>query len=329
MFYRPQDGYIGDVMPYYLNGEFIFFYLKTKREGEIFTDIVWHMVKTKDFIHYYDDKCLGIKGGTGSILIKDDEIHIFYCDNSDQDLSPDKKQYVCHAVTTDYDHITEINRFSSSGITYDHANFRDPHVFWNDESNEYWMLIASRAKNKTNRQGCVGLYTSSDLVSWDEKAPLYAPRIDVGAHECPDIFKIGDWWYLTYSTYTGFYATVYRMSKSLDGPWIIPPNEAFDTRCFYAGKTVTDGTNRYIVGWNPSRVAPYYTDWNPKAYTGNDYSVYDWGGNIVIHQLIQNPNGTLGVKIPDKITAQFSQSLDVSMVNIFNDWVINGEISSD
>lgn len=332
MFYRPQDGYVGDVMPYYMNGEYVFFYLKTIREGEIFTDIVWHMVKTKDFIHYYDDKCLGIKGSTGSILIKDDEINIFYCDNSDQDLSPDKKQYACHAVTRDYEQITEINRFSSSGNRYDQTNFRDPHVFWNDEHDEYWMLLASREKNKTSRQGCVGLYSSKDLNSWEEKAPLYAPRIDVGAHECPDIFKIGDWWYLTYSTYTGFYATVYRMSRSVDGPWIIPSNEAFDTRCFYAGKTVTDGMNRYMVGWNASRVAPYYTDWNPQAYSGNDYNVYDWGGNIVVHQLVQHSDGTLGVKVPDQVEAQFSHTLDLSMVSVFDDWSIRGnsaQISTD
>ena len=321
MFYRPKDGYVGDVMPYYFNDEYVFFYLKTQRKGEIFTDIVWHMVKTKDFVNYYDDKCLSIRGGTGSILINDDKINIFYCDNSDQDLSPEKKQYACHAITRDYEQITEINKFSSSGNTYDRNNFRDPHVFWNEEYNEYWMLLASREKNETNRQGCVGLFTSKDLVSWEEKSPLYAPRIDVGAHECPDIFKIGDWWYLTYSTYTGFYATVYRMSKTIDGPWIIPPNEAFDTRCFYAGKTVTNGNNRYIVGWNPSRVAPYYSDWNPKAHVGNDYNVYDWGGNIIVHQIVQNPDGTLGVKLPDQIEDQFSLNLDLSMNSVFNDWI--------
>ncbi len=332
MFYKPADGYVGDVMPYYADGEFIFFYLKTRRIGEIFTDIVWHMVKTKDFIHFYDDTCLDIRGGTGSIVVRDDAIHIFFCDNSDQDLSPDKKQYSCHAVTKDYHQITEISRFSSSGIRYDQTNFRDPHVFWNDEYHEYWMLLASRAKNTTNRQGCVGLYTSGDLVSWEEKEPLYAPRIDVGAHECPDIFKIGDWWYLTYSTYTGFYATVYRMSTSVDGPWIIPPQEAFDTRCFYAGKTVTDGKNRYLVGWIASRTAPYYTDWNPRAYTGNDYNVYDWGGSLVVHQLVQHQDGTLGVKLPDHIEAQFANSLTLSMESVFHDWSIQGNsarISTD
>ncbi len=332
LFYKPNDGYVGDIMPYYMDGEYIFFYLKTKREGEIFSDVTWHMVKTKDFMNYYDDKCLGIKGGTGSVLKIDDTYNVFYCDNSDFDTSEFKKQYACHAVTKDFDEIVEVNRFHSRGSIYEAANFRDPHVFWNEEKQEYWMLLASRTLGKTNRKGCVGLYTSKDLESWEEKRPLYAPRIDVGAHECPDLFKIGDWWYLTYSSYTGFYATVYRMSRSQDGPWEIPSQEMIDTRCFYAGKTVSDGKSRYIVGWNPTKEAPYYSEWNPSPYDGNDYNIYDWAGNIEVHQLVQNDDGTLGVKLPDIIENVFNHNEPIVVDNIFNDWQIeknNASILTD
>ncbi|MBK7454279.1 MAG: hypothetical protein IPJ46_11360 [Anaerolineales bacterium] len=95
-------------------------------------------------------------------------------------------------------------------------------MFFTTRKNEYWMLVSSKENSVTNRSGCVGLLTSPDLMTWEVQKPLYSPNIDVGAHECPDLFKIGNWWYLIYSTYTGFYATVYRMSKSIDGPYIIP-----------------------------------------------------------------------------------------------------------
>ena len=120
------------------------------------------------------------------------------------------------------------------------------------------------------------------------------------AHECPDLFKMGDWYYLIYSQYTGRFQTYYRMSKSLNGPWIAPANDSFDTRCFYAAKTGTDGQNRYLYGWNPTR---YYNNWdyNPPIYPGKDYNSFDWGGAMVVHRLVQNPDGTLGVTVPDAV----------------------------
>jgi beta-fructofuranosidase len=164
------------------------------------------------------------------------------------------------------------------------------------------------------------LCVSKDLRDWQYKDPFYAPCIDVGAHECPDIFRIGDWWYHVYSTYTGFYATVYRMSRSLEGPWIIPETETLDCRAFYAGKTASDGKNRYLFGWTPSREASYYQDWNPRNYSGNDYNVFDWGGSLVVHELVQHADGTLGTKIPETIEKHFNFDEDIEMTPVLGDW---------
>jgi len=321
MFYKPDDGYCGDLMPYYIDGEFVFFYLKTRRPKEEFSDVSWHMVKTKDFVNYYDDINLGIQGGTGSVIKKNDEYYIFYCDNSDFDHSEDKRQYICQGVTKDFKKIEEINKFSCKEIYYEKAHFRDPHVFYNGEKDEYWMLISSKENGVTSRSGCVGLLTSPDLKTWEVQKPLYSPNIDVGAHECPDLFKMGDWWYLIYSTYTGFYATVYRMSKSIDGPYIIPKKETFDTRGFYAGKTVENNGKRYLVGWCATKEAHYYKDWNPK-YSGNDYNVFDWAGNVIVHEISQAEDGTLNVKIPESVYNTFNKTVKLEMMNTFNNWEI-------
>lgn len=45
-------------------------------------------------------------------------------------------------------------------------------------------------------------------------------------HEMPDLFKMGDWWYLITTEYSHASTQVYRMAKSLKGPWIAPDDDA-------------------------------------------------------------------------------------------------------
>lgn len=321
MFYRPADGWVGDLIPYYDGNEFRLFYLKTRREGEHFSDVAWNMVSTKDFIHFHDDLPTGIDGGTGSVILADGMYHMFYCDNSRLE-----KQLICHAISPDlftWNKIPE-DTFEADNSIYELPNWRDPHVFWNEEKEEYWMLIATRTKSGTNRSGCTGLCISKDLKKWEFKQPFYAPRIDVGTHECPDVFRIGDWWYLIYSSYTGFYATIYRMSKSLNGPWLIPEKEALDTRAFYAGKTAQRDGRTFLFGWNPTREAAFHPDWNPANFEGHDYNQYDWAGNLIVHELLQNPDGTLSVALPQEIDEYFNKARDLEISELMGAWEIAG-----
>ena len=64
------------------------------------------------------------------------------------------------------------------------------------------------------------------------------------------------------------------------------------TRAFYAAKTASDGKRRFIFGWNP-----------PRGAEGNesDDEPWNWAGNIVVHEIKQNPDGTLRVSMPDEI----------------------------
>ena len=56
------------------------------------------------------------------------------------------------------------------------------------------------------------------------------------AFECPDLFKMGDWYYLVFSSYADRYQTLYRKSRSLNGPWETPEIDTFDTRAFLCSK---------------------------------------------------------------------------------------------
>jgi len=79
LFYTPRHARVGDVIPFYENGEFKPFYLKNWNPywGEDRTD-GWHMLTTTDHLHYTEQPT-GIHGGTGCVIKHDGLYHMFYC----------------------------------------------------------------------------------------------------------------------------------------------------------------------------------------------------------------------------------------------------------
>jgi len=64
-------------------------------------------------------------------------------------------------------------------------NFRDPNVFWNDETSEWIMVLASGDRVK--------IFSSIDLKEWKYKSD-FKPEPDLaktGTWECVDLFKMG------------------------------------------------------------------------------------------------------------------------------------------
>jgi beta-fructofuranosidase len=155
------------------------------------------------------------------------------------------------------------------------------------------MLLAARLRDgPQRRRGCTALCTSRDLRTWRVREPLYAPGLFF-THECPDLFREGDWWYLVFSEFSDSCVTRYRMARSPAGPWTTPRVDTFDTHAFYAAKTASEGDRRLLFGWNPTR-----TD-------ETDDGAWQWGGAIVPHELTQRPDGSLGVRLPQQIAAGF------------------------
>jgi beta-fructofuranosidase len=71
------------------------------------------------------------------------------------------------------------------------------------------------------------------------------------------------------------------MARSPKGPWLTPRVDTFDTRCFYAAKHGTDGTEHFMYGWNPTREKNLYR-FDPQEYDGMDYNTWDWGGTKIL-----------------------------------------------
>lgn len=292
LFYRPGKAVLGDMIPFYDEGKFKPFYLKNTRGHDgPGCENGWHMLTTEDHLHFTEHPT-HIKGGTGSVIKVNGVYHMFYCTFLDNP----RRQFVRHAVSKDLDvwEVQEGEVLPADGTVYDPAEWRDPFVFWNEEEGRWWMILATAVMGRTERRACVGLCVSDDLIHWEYRPPFYSPMAAAGACECPDLFRMGEWYYLVYSNYCDRFQTMYRMSRSINGPWTAPANDTFDSRAYYAAKTGTDGKDRYIYGWNPTKELAKKM-FNPANRISQDCCSWDWGGNLVVHRVLQNPDGTLRV----------------------------------
>ena len=292
LFYKPENAWVGDLIPYYENGTYYGFYLHDPRlkEKEYAEETTWHLVTTRDFQSMeYRGEAIA-RGGdlepnknayTGSVMKDRDGIyHAFYTAfNADIKINGKSVQTVMEAVGADPEHLETKKDFlfAADGVIYEEFDWRDPYVFWNEDENCYYMLLAARLKDSGDlRGGCIGLSKSEDLMNWTYAEPFYSPRMYI-TMECPEVFQMGDYWYLVFSTFSDQFTTHYRYSKSLSGPWLIPEDDVFDTRANYAIKTASDGmhlaglqanTGQMILDPGNGAVPWLFTSWFRKGIPG-------------------------------------------------------------
>ena len=295
----PEGGYVGDVMPFVTDeGELELYYLyDTDANGQGYHPI--YKYSTQDLSGFEDHGMVLEYGqmsdpdpaiGTGSVMQDQNGLyHLFYTGHNDTGNGGKGKECVMHATSTDRENWIkdeEVLFFAPEGYSKD--DFRDPEVFWVEKDQCYWLLIAA---NNNTQGGVVLKYTSQDLKNWELIGPIFAPQKQYMC-ECPDLFQIGDYWYITYSWDC---VTYYAMSDSIDGPFVAPEDNILDGKgmidgngfVFYAAKTAEMDGNTYLCGWLG------------RAGLSADSGIYQWAGNVMNHQLVQHEDGTLGVKAPE------------------------------
>lgn len=302
IYYKPYVGYVGDPMPFYDSQAKVFrvLYLQDMRDGN---SVVYHPIyalTTTDAASYTgtgeaiscggaaeDDPAIG----TGSTIMADGRYYTFYTGH--KAASP--REVILRAVSDDGVHWTKDRAFRIEAPDgYNRDEFRDPYVFYDDDARIYRMIVATLR----NGRSVLAQFTSADLTRWTEAEPFFMNKWS-RFYECPDVFKMGDWWYLVYSDkditrqVQYFYARTLRelmtMGDDPQFPW--RDEGKLEGLSFYAGKTASDGTDRYIWGWCASR-------------QGNlPEGMQDWAGSLVAHKLVQNADGTLGFACPDGVAA--------------------------
>lgn len=326
IFYTPENQYpgmphgemCGDLMPFYWEGKYIFFFLYK---------YCIYAVETRDFVHYGNLRLVLQNGSpdeqdwhaaTGSVFYYDDTFYFYYtgfCEGNRR-VEGKHEQAILRAVSKDltrwekdkdFMFLPDEDRFGS-------LHWRDPQLIWDEKHEKIRMLVTATEKDGAyQRGGCTAVYISQDAQNWEFEDIIYSPAI-FPTHECQDAFQMGDRWYLTFSTYSRWWETRYRISDNFAGPWQTPClDDMFDGREFYAAKTVSDGKKRYLVGWQAIR------------RDCKDSNPFVWGGNAIVYELIQRKDNTLGVKMPDTIRNAFHIPHKVEVFSMRGVWSGNAE----
>lgn len=327
-FYKPAAGYVGDPMPFFdpVTKDFKVLYLQDYRPNPAGTYHPIWAVSTKDGANYESlgeiISCGGLMEqdaaiGTGSTVYNENDklYYTFYTGNKYQPTANDHGQVVMYATSPDFKTWTKSKTFFLRGADYGYArnDFRDPFVFKGDDGK--WHMLVSTVKNG---KGSIADFVSDDLKSWNDNGVFMTMMWD-RFYECPDVFKMGDWWYLVYSEmHSAIRRVQYFKGRTLDelkactandaGIWPDSHEGFLDSRGFYAGKTASDGTNRYIWGWCPTR--------NGKDNTavGAAPNEPEWAGNLVAHKFIQHEDGTLTLGAVDDVADKYNKVDEVKVM---------------
>ncbi|MCQ2185305.1 MAG: DUF4975 domain-containing protein [Bacteroidales bacterium] len=340
-YYKHALGRMGDPMPFYdkNTGDFKILYLQdyNNNKGSFFHPI-WAL-STKDCVNYEN---LGEIIPVGTNVLQQDAALgtgcCYYCESeklyyiyyTGENGACDCRQVVMRATSKDFVNWTKDPLWRLSGPEFGLAkdDFRDPQIF--EDTDGYHMVISSNL--------CFAHFKSQNMKDW-----TYEGRFNMiwdRMLECPDVFKMGNWWYLVYSeAYKDSWSrkVKYMMADSFenlmrcfDDPGAHWPKDdkegVLDSRAFYAAKTAAKGDDRYIWGWCPYRSGVTYHDKNINVGAGKGNEP-NWSGALVCHKLIQHENGTLTVGEVPAMEAKYSQKRQVKVMDSVN--YENGTISGD
>lgn len=250
--YRPKEGRLADTIPFFWKGEYHIFYLR----GNI-GKVPWEHIVSTDLVRWRELPTALVSDGdengpdgehmfTGSVTEKDGTFHIFYTGWNPRNTTG--REWVMHATSPDLITWTKHpeHGFKADGEHYQNTDFRDPYVFWNEEDKHHWMIMCAR-DGKTGHP-VQGVLRSEDLLTWRQVDPLILePPLGEGTPECPDVFKIGNLFYLIHSPSAG--TTDMRWSENLRGPYRPPLSPSIDTPILYAAKRLFDGKRHILTGW--------------------------------------------------------------------------------
>jgi beta-fructofuranosidase len=238
---------------------------------------------------------------TGSVVYGEGELHAFYTGYNIHATYP---QTICHATSSDGVSWTKDKNnpcLVPKTDMYESLDWRDPYVFYNDEDRCYWLILSARRnKGPVTRRGCIVLYRSEDLKKWEHYGPIYEPK-HTNCPECPELYRMGGTWYLSYSRFSEFGGTIYRVSDSPFGPWRTPSHDRIGNRRFYAAKSMAnDAGRRFYFGWIPDRA------------NKSDGGEWYWGGIFALpHEVSRSSkNQELEITLPSVVAETFRDPVE-------------------
>lgn len=327
-YFQPEVGFVGDPMPFYdpVQQTFRVYYLQEYRPN----GKTYHPIFAVETANLYDYRELGevlptgsftynqdAAIGTGSVVYvaKENTYYCYYTGHKDAAGESECREQIMRATSKDGVRWTKdaTFRIRPSDYYYYQNDFRDPEVFL---VGDVWHMLVATGKDGRN---CLAEFTSSDCKKWENKGVFMTTMWD-RFYECPNVFRIGDWWYLVYSEQHHEIRRVqYFKARSYEGLRLCTANDQaiwpddhegyLDGRGLYAGKTASDGDERYLWGWCPTRPNQNNTT------TNNKNGEPDWAGTMVAHRLIQHEDGSLTLGAISGVEQQLQKTATSSVEN--------------
>lgn len=304
---------MGDVMPFYDNGVMNIYHLQNSR-GTL--SLFYHPISritTTDYVNYtdcgvalnFEENSLSPDAalGTGSFIKdKDGNYHCFYTGHNDNGQEEGLKfnEVVRHAKSTDNQKTwVKDEDFNLYGYEND---FRDPYVYYDGDEEIYNMLVTTRDYGA----GVIKRYSSDSLDAtwdkWQDRGIFF--RNDGGDYnmECPSYIEYNGYYYLAYSEQGENRVTHYRYKTEKDGDWKRFERDSIDASGFYAGRLEKADDKLYAFAWCA----------NLSAGSSGDF---DWGGNLVTHEIKQLSTGELCAVMVSNVKGAFSTEVKYGYVN--------------
>lgn len=313
--YRPPGkGKYGDAIPFYHDGVYHVYYLL---DG--YGLLTWEHLTSKDLVHWQEHPQAldhGPKGspsggglGTGSVVWdpKTKMFYLFYTGfnaaNSLKKAKPgqghiDGGQQIMIATGTDTINWTKHpdKTFVGDGVQYHNISkgpfvsgnhtFRDPYVRWNEEEKVWDMVFLAETAKEKGQRPVYGRAISKNLMDWKQVEPIK----DAPPHDCPDIFQMGDTWYLVKGH------SWWQRSSSPTGPYT--KELQFDTDVHAVPKRMFDGKRHILVGWLRDTGG------------GTDESALIWGGfQCIPREIYRGPGKHLCSKPVDEVVNLFKKTI--------------------
>lgn len=303
-----DEAYIGDVHPFYYDGRMYMYYLDTdgKFSTKLMTstDLIRYSKETLNRIQPYPATSTYYALG---IAQKDDTFYSYFGYSADYIYSSESKDlynWQAHQET--------------STTTVDlKAGGRDPFVFYDPDVNKYRIIyVTYDSKNKGTDWDCaLYLKTSKEdnldefikegkeLIRFDNSGPNKTDDPEVS-----QMFKIGDYWYISASIYS---RTLYGVGeftywigdkgKGIDEiDWNSKQENNLDSYSLCAAQLVQINNKYYLFGWI-----------SQSSIGGG------WGGSInIAREVCQNPDGTLYTRLDPMMSIILNQGLITNLSEI-------------
>jgi hypothetical protein len=305
-FKPPGERFAGDCMPFFHDDVFRLYYLLDQGHHQALGGLgghQWAQASSTDLVHWTQHPLAlplsrAWEGSicTGSVLFHKGTYYAFYATRR-----RDWTQHLDLATSPDGINYTKSTRtpIASPAPGYSPYHFRDPMAFRDPEDGSIHLLVTAELEPFAipGRGGCLAHLVSSNLQEWRLVEPMLIPGLP-GAPECPDYFYWNGWYYLVFSNEG---SARYRKSRHPYGPWLTPVVDTLDGPAARVMKTAAFGTGRRTgAAWIGTR-------------KGNcDNGDFEFGGNIVLREIVQAADGTLKTRflpeglanLPDGLTGK-------------------------